>query len=271
TSNCVAPNCTVNLDSGPCVSCLTSNSPCIDLCGDATCSVINIGGESDCASTNCAISVAQIDGCASNCVESVAANPGAESSAPINWCTSRATAVQLALNSGKLILLLAGRTTCPNCEYMRYTVCEVASVRQIIDDNFICWFCPIDDSTEWNVYIPTNIVTVYLPVICVIDPGAPTARLDGTMNIQYEAAFLARLAAHLPTQPPLVRSLTVQNGQVKVGWQGAVGYTNRVLRTTALTGNWTMVGAATPGNGTTITNTSPLSGGSAFFRVMGFK
>ncbi|MEI7902152.1 MAG: thioredoxin family protein, partial [bacterium] len=106
----------------------------------------------------------------------LASVPLAASGDSIDWCSSRTGAVQRALDSGRLILLLAGRTTCGNCQYMKGTVCESASVRGVIDADYVCWFCPIDDSTEWYSYAG-GLGSFYLPLICVIDPGSPTAYL----------------------------------------------------------------------------------------------
>ena len=72
--------------------------------------------------------------------------------APIEWQTTRASAVEKARNSGKLILLLAGRESCFNCRFMKNVVLESDDIRQVADDNYVYWFCEMDTSEEWFNY-----------------------------------------------------------------------------------------------------------------------
>lgn len=115
-------------------------------------------------------------------------------SADLVWQTSKQTAVSMAKAQGKHILLLGGRETCGNCQYMRYTVCESTSppIRVLIEQSYIPWFCDVDNSTEWYDYA-SGLGNFYLPLICVIDPNNSDTYLDRTTSIQDIQVFYSRL------------------------------------------------------------------------------
>ncbi|MBU1693673.1 MAG: thioredoxin family protein [Verrucomicrobia bacterium] len=189
---------------------------------------------------------------------------------PVSWCDSRASAVEQALNSGRLILLLAGRETCGNCQYMKYTVCELASVRTVLDADYVCWFCPIDTSTEWYAY-SGGLGTFTLPLICVIDPGNPLAYLDRTTGIQYESTFLPRLQSHQLTSVPEFLRLYYENGTLRMEHLGLEGCTYRVLSADHPGASWQTNTTATSGTGSTQTNHIPIHGPSGFFKILGYR
>ncbi|MFP4582781.1 MAG: transglutaminase domain-containing protein [Desulfococcaceae bacterium] len=110
------------------------------------------------------------------------------------WATSKSEAVSLALAQGKSILLMAGRPTCPNCQYMKETVCESNDppIRDAILNGFIPWFCDVDESTEWYPYA-SGLGSFTLPLICRIDPANPDQYLDRTTSIQQASDFYERL------------------------------------------------------------------------------
>ncbi|HOW98163.1 MAG TPA: thioredoxin family protein [Kiritimatiellia bacterium] len=189
----------------------------------------------------------------------------------IEWCDSRAAAVEQALNSGRLILLLAGRESCGNCHYMKYTVCETNSVRSILDADYVCWFCPVDTSTEENPYTG-GLGSYTLPLICVIDPGNPLAYLDRTTGIQYEPTFVPRLLGHLPPVTAAVERIEwTENGALRVVMSGATGFSYRVLSADSLAGSWRTNGAAAAGPGGVCSNDLPPSAAGGFFKVIGFR
>lgn len=190
---------------------------------------------------------------------------------PIEWCESRAAAVELALNSGRLILLLAGRETCSNCRYMKYAVCETNSVRAILDTDYVCWFCPVDTSTEENPYTG-GLGSYTLPLICVIDPGDPLAYLDRTTGIQYEPTFVPRLQGHLPPVTAAVERIEwTEDGALRVVTAGASGVTYRVLSADNLAGSWKTNGSAASGSEGWLTNDISPAATSGFLRVIGFR
>jgi hypothetical protein len=125
---------------------------------------------------------------------------GTQTGSGINWYSSRSDAVQNARDNGRLVLLVAGRPACWNCQYMKDTICEIPAVRSVIDLNYSCWFCDIDESTEWYSYA-SGLGSFTLPLVCVIDPDVPLSYLDRTTGIQAENVFQNRLESHLP--PPI--------------------------------------------------------------------
>ena len=191
-------------------------------------------------------------------------------SADIDWCSSRTNATQRALDSGHLILLMAGRATCGNCQYMKGTVCESGSVRPAIDKNYVCWFCPVDDSTEWHVYAG-GLGTFSLPLLCVIEPGNPTAYLDRTTAIQHEDDFRQRLLSHLPDHQPRITAVETYASDIQFHFLGLSNCSYRVLRATNLLGKWTASGALITGSGTAMTDQTPNTASQTFFRLLGFR
>jgi hypothetical protein len=166
-----------------------------------------------------------------------------------------------------LILLLAGRDTCGNCQYMKNTVCESATVKPQLEANFVCWFCPVDDSTEWYVYA-SGLGSFTLPLMCVIEPGNATAYLDRTTGVQTVPAFGARLTARLPTQP-LTVSLSRTTAS-RLQWTTETPGRYRVLRSADLA-RWDFVGGVVAGNGAVAEFEDSSTASRGFYRVMGFR
>ena len=164
------------------------------------------------------------------------------SAAPLVWQTTRAEAVEAARNSGKLILLLAGRETCGNCQYMKNTVCETPSVRQVIDANYVCWFCPVDNSAEWYPYA-TGLGSFTLPLMCVIDPEPPPSTLDRSTATQSVSVFQNRLSSHLPTNAIAVTLLRTTSSRLRWSTESQLQY--RVLKSEDLI-QWDFVGGVVP-------------------------
>lgn len=186
--------------------------------------------------------------------------------AELSWAGSRAEAVTAARNSAKLVLMLAGRDSCGNCMYMK-GLCESSTARPVIDANYICWDCPYDESTEWRVYA-TDLGSITLPLICVIDPGDPLKYLDRSTSIQAESTFRKRLLDHLPTQEIVSTIGFQQTPRLVWGSESTLYY--RVLRSTDFA-TWSFVGALVPGTGSPVAIEDASSGSECFYRVMGFK
>lgn len=189
------------------------------------------------------------------------------SAAPLVWQTNRVEAVEAARNSGKLILLLAGRETCGNCQYMKYTVCETTSVRQVIDANYVCWFCPVDNSAEWYPYA-SGLGSFTLPLMCVIDPGAATQYLDRSTATQSVSVFQSRLSSHLPTNAIAVTLLRTTSSRLRWSTESQLQY--RVLKSEDLI-QWDFVGAVVPGTGSGVEFEDSSNGNRRFYRVIGFR
>ena len=122
--------------------------------------------------------------------------------AAISWYTTRASAVAAAQASGKRILMIAGRNTCPNTQFMKTNMCERASIRQVIDPYYVCWYTIVDDNPAESDVYASGLGSYTLPLICVINPSDSLHYLDRTTNRQSdEAAFRARLLSHVPAGP----------------------------------------------------------------------
>lgn len=185
------------------------------------------------------------------------------------WRGSRAEAVMAARDSGKLILLLAGNTNCGNCTYMKQTVCEAVSVREVIDVNYVCWFCPVGHSEdeEWRLYA-SGFGSFTLPLICVIDPGSPSEYLDRSTATQSVTVFKDRLMSHLPTRP--ISMALVYATTPRLRWVTETSVHYRMLKSADLV-NWTFVGGLVSGTGAPIEYGDSSIANRCFYRVMGFR
>ena len=76
------------------------------------------------------------------------------SAATLTWLESKSDAVSAAKSQGKLVLLLAGRDTCGNCQYMLNTVCESLSppVKALIQARYVPWYSEVDSNADWQPY-----------------------------------------------------------------------------------------------------------------------
>ena len=89
---------------------------------------------------------------------------------PIEWVTSRSTALARARAEGKNIFLISGRDTCPNTMGTRNYSCEVPDVKRHLIKNYVCWYNVIDrQASESQKYFSGFSVGDTLPFIAVID------------------------------------------------------------------------------------------------------
>jgi hypothetical protein len=125
-------------------------------------------------------------------------------SAALVWQTSKETAVSMAKDQDKYILLLAGRIKslgglydCSNCEYMINTVFESTDppIKTLIEEDYIPWYSDVDTSDEWRIYAD-GLVTFTLPLICIIDPDNSDTYMDRTTGVQDTQVFYSRLQNH---------------------------------------------------------------------------
>lgn len=125
-------------------------------------------------------------------------------SAELVWQTSKETAVSMARDQGKDILLLAGRIwslggllDCYNCEYMKNNVFESTSppIKALIEEEYILWYSDVDTSQEWSAYA-SGLTYFTLPLICIIDPNDSDTYVDRTTNVQDTQVFYLRLKNH---------------------------------------------------------------------------
>jgi len=125
------------------------------------------------------------------------------------WSSSEEEARTSAMSQGKLILLVAGRSDCQYCDYMKEVVCETSNVKPMIDEVYVPWYVDMDLSAEWEPYA-SGLGGCTLPIICMIDPETTNAwllRITGAYPAGTFESYL-KLAARL--YPPKPNNLTTQ-------------------------------------------------------------
>ena len=98
------------------------------------------------------------------------------------WTTSRAEAVSEAKAKGKRILMVGGSDTDPYTSAMRFTVCEDASVKSVLESGYVLWYCNCDKQRDEYDDYAAGLGEYFLPVVCIIDPVKPKSfqgRLTG--------------------------------------------------------------------------------------------
>jgi hypothetical protein len=166
------------------------------------------------------------------------------SPASLTWLESKTDAMSAAKSQGKLVLLLAGRPTCGNCQYMRNTVCESLSppVKALIQDRYVPWYCVVDSQAEWQPYA-SGLGTFILPLICCLDPNTTNQYLDRTSGGQTAQVFYDRLLAAARTNGPSIQVSLAHDMASLMITNLTVGITNRVERSFDLSdpGGWSVV------------------------------
>ena len=137
------------------------------------------------------------------------------SPASLTWLKSKTDAMSAAKSQGKLVLLLAGRDTCGNCQYMLNTVCESLSppVEALIQDRYVPWYSEVDSNADWQPYA-SGLGSFTLPLICCIDPNTTNQYLDRTTDIQTAQVFYDRLLADAIANSPRIQ-LSLTHGMVR--------------------------------------------------------
>jgi thioredoxin-related protein len=112
----------------------------------------------------------------------------------IIWQTSKDDAISLAQSEGKKVLLLAGRDTCGNTNYMKNTVCETTSpeIKSFIEQYYVPWYCDVDSDNSFWQYA-AGLQSITLPLICIIDPDDSNNYIDQTTATQSPTTFYNRI------------------------------------------------------------------------------
>jgi thioredoxin-related protein len=141
------------------------------------------------------------------------AQPNAKNLKPkddsIVWHTSKDDVIALAKSEGKKVLLIAGRETCGNTNYMKNYICEMTSpqIKSYIEQHYIPWFCDVDsDGTFWQ-YAADFTSGITLPLICMIDPDDSDHYIDRSTATQSEDIFYNRLQMAI-VEPDATLSVT---------------------------------------------------------------
>lgn len=116
----------------------------------------------------------------------------------ITWYTDKNTAMNDAKSQGKRVFMVCGRTTCPNTMNVR-SLCENdPSVRKLIVEGYVPWFCDCDkQGLDWWPYA-TGLDEVSLPFCSIIDPDEPNAYLVRSMGPLGVADLMTMLGQYKP-------------------------------------------------------------------------
>ena len=168
-------------------------------------------------------------------------------------------------------------------------MCERASIRQVIDPYYVCWYTVVDDNPAESDAYAAGLGAYTLPLICVINPNDSLHYLDRTTNRQSdEAAFRARLLSHVPAGPAAdayeydggaASAKAIANGQTQnhsihvagdVDWVkftiGAAGASNVRVETAGASGD-THMWLFGPNNSSTLVAYDNDSGAGSFSRI----
>jgi len=125
---------------------------------------------------------------------------------PLDWYTDKEAAVSAALSQNKRLIMVAGRDTCGNTNYMRETVFETSSppIKATILNHFIVWFCHVDQSNDWHPY-SGGLGSFSLPLIAFIEPQIPNGYLKRTTGSILPDEFITYidLIMAIPEYEPL--------------------------------------------------------------------
>ncbi len=165
----------------------------------------------------------------------------------LTWIDAKDQASSMALSQGKMILLLAGKASCAECEYMHYTVCESTEppVKALIQEGYVPWYCDMEVSNEWMPYA-ADLTSFSLPMICIIHPTNAAVYVDRSFNLQPAKTFYSRLLSRAGFQMTNahINSISVSNGVAKIEVSNLLfGATNDLERSVdpQLPGLWTSV------------------------------
>jgi hypothetical protein len=122
----------------------------------------------------------------------------------LTWETSKSAAMAIAQREERIILLIAGQTSCGNTTYVLNTVIQSIwpEIKGLLREHFIVWYCEVDSSTEWHPYA-SGLGSFPLPLICLIDPVHGDEYLDRSTGIQTPEEFYARIREMVPTTVPI--------------------------------------------------------------------
>lgn len=193
------------------------------------------------------------------------------SPAALTWLESKTDAVSAAKSQGKLVLLLAGRDTCPHCQYMLTNVCESLSppIEALIQDRYVPWYSEVDTNADWQPYA-SGLGSFTLPLICCIDPNTTNQYLDRTTGTQTAQVFYDRLLADVIANGPSIQFSLTQGMVSLMITNLTVGITNRVERSFDLSdpGGWSVVSTfVSPARTTNWTAVYDPGCPKAFYRV----
>jgi thioredoxin-related protein len=116
----------------------------------------------------------------------------------VKWYEDKDEAIQTAKKQDKNILLLSGSNTCGNCNAAKKFLNEDPSLRKVVDENFILWFCDENNNNnnQSDIYRPAGLYI--LPLLCVIDPNNPVPALTSSTGYKNAVEIQLMLENYLP-------------------------------------------------------------------------
>lgn len=183
----------------------------------------------------------------------------------LRWEGTMAEAVEQARNEGKLIVLVAGRDTCPNTTWMRASAKQMAAENPRIAASYVWWYCQVDHSGDWWTYAQ-GMSSILLPLICVLDPADMRDYLDRSTGVQ--GTCVDRLATHLLVSPCAVRAIAGPRRLLR--WTSEQGATYRLQRSLDLR-QWDYVSTALMGTGSELGCDDGPVQAATFYRLIGFR
>ena len=125
----------------------------------------------------------------------------------LSWETRGDTAFMMAADSGRQVLLVAGRSS--DTYTRRVLDFSIQSLwpplKPLVRQRLVVWFAEVDGDPAWETYA-AGLGGFSLPLICVVDPANQGGWIDRLTGPSSEAALYARLQAALPQSPSAVAS-----------------------------------------------------------------
>ena len=140
---------------------------------------------------------------------------------PLIWYMTKAEAMAIATESGKLVLMVVGHDNCPNTNFFRKTVCETSDIKANLLENYVLWYANINvsgSSTGSSTY-SSGLGGTY-PFVAIINPADQSRRLrghGGYMDIATGRAFLNIHTPYFSLEASEIYALgTTQNLELSV-------------------------------------------------------
>ena len=142
------------------------------------------------------------------------------------WATRRSEAVEAAKAEGKRILMVCGLDSDSATSDARFTACEDASVRSLLQEGYVLWYCDYDGQYGEYSYYGYDLESFYLPLVCIVDPIEPdryVARSTGRLKTEeLRQMLLNNSESNLPTSPFEVHAEGAnEDGTISVAWSPA--------------------------------------------------
>lgn len=142
------------------------------------------------------------------------------------WVMSHSEAVATAKAEGKRIFMVCGLDSDSATSDARFNACEDASVRSLLQEGYVLWYCDYDGQYGEYSYYGYDLESFYLPLVCIIDPVEPdryVARSTGRLKTEdLRQMLLDNSENTLPTSPFEVHAEGLnEDGTISLVWSPA--------------------------------------------------